>query len=62
VRKSHPGYKYLSAWCGNMRSSNKEFELKGKSARLTKEKIKCLNDIGFEWTGGVYRKNSKRKY
>jgi len=61
VRKSHPGYKSLSVWCGNMRSSNKEFELKEKSARLTKEKIKCLNNIGFEWTG-VITENSKRKY
>eukprot|EP00554_Chaetoceros_debilis_P016519 CAMPEP_0194126796 /NCGR_PEP_ID=MMETSP0150-20130528/60174_1 /TAXON_ID=122233 /ORGANISM="Chaetoceros debilis, Strain MM31A-1" /LENGTH=377 /DNA_ID=CAMNT_0038820677 /DNA_START=852 /DNA_END=1985 /DNA_ORIENTATION=- len=50
VRQSYSGYKVLSRWCACIRSSYKKFQLKGGSERLTKERCKRLNDIGFKWT------------
>ena len=54
VRKSYPGYESLSTWCNRMR---RELQPKG---RLTKEKIKRLNDIGFQWEVSTKKAFEKR--
>ena len=49
VRKSNKSYTYtaLGRWCSNLRSRYKK---SGVSQRITPERIKELNDIGFLWT------------
>jgi len=50
--------KSLHAWVRTQREAKKDFD-KGKSTKMTQERVDALNSIGFQWVVGHQSKDGK---